>query len=236
MGLKQNTVLIVEDSPEFQLMIHRSLESKYSVTCASSAEEALAKLKETPFDLMLLDVGLPQMSGYELVSLLKKENIASDMIIIFVTGKVGLEDKIEGFSVGADDYIVKPFEPLELRARVESKLRKKNEVQDKGSFVKAGDIELSVPYQRAVIHKTDSSTSLVLSPLEFKLLYYFVNREDRILTRTQLLKEVWGDDVVVLERTIDKHISALRQKLDSETHTIKTVTGKGYKFQKTPEV
>jgi DNA-binding response OmpR family regulator len=150
---------------------------------------------------------------------------------MFLTVKTNIADKITGFSLGADDYIVKPFEPLELRARVEAKLsRRWRKSAQATEVINKGDLRISLGEQKAFLIINHESTDLGLTPIEFKLLYQFVTNEGKVLNRRQLMTSVWGKDISVEDRTIDRHISSLRKKLQKRARYIDSIYSLGYVF------
>ncbi len=226
-------VLLIEDSPEFQFLVRKSLGEGYQLTCVALASEALMEVRKTAFDLILLDVGLPDGDGFQLCGKLRNESKALDIPILFLTGRSSVPDKVQGFALGADDYIVKPFDPLELRARVDARFRRpRSGAKDIEEKILKGDLKLDVPYQRAFLVEGQSpEKDLHLTPIEFKLLFYFMRNEGAIVSRQQLLAAVWGESVHVIDRIIDRHVCSLRQKMAEKSEYIETVPRSGYRFQ-----
>jgi DNA-binding response OmpR family regulator len=225
-------ILLIEDSLETQLLIIRVVGDSAIVTCVANGREGLTQAEASTFDLILLDVNLPDLNGFQLCAQLRGNDRTKQIPIIFITGNESTADKITGFSLGADDYIVKPFNPLELRARLQSKLKKCEEQQGtQKQWLQRGNIRLNVALQRGVVAGAQHEIDLALTPNEFKLLYYFFRHENHVLSRDQLLSELWSErGIHVTDRTIDKNISLLRKKLGPATHQIETVHGLGYRF------
>jgi DNA-binding response OmpR family regulator len=223
-------ILLVEDSPESQKLVTSCLGQAYDLVCASTCAEATSLVRNGQFDLILLDVMLPDGDGYQLCSLIQNNEGTRDIPIIFLTAKDSLPNKVMGFSLGADDYIVKPFDPLELRARVEAKLRRISRKKEASEIIQKGDIQVNIPFQRAYLLENGQKRDLGLTPIEFRLLLYFVQRLDQVLTREQLLLAVWGDDIHVSDRSIDTHVSKLRKKLSPKSDYIQSIYGTGYVF------
>jgi len=219
-------ILLVEDSKHIQHLVPVALGKDFDVAIAGCAEEAFKMVESSNFDLILLDVQLPDMDGFQICSLLRNKDKTSEVPIIFLTGKKEVSDKVMGFSLGADDYIVKPFEPLEFKARVESRLKRDKSRQKAEETIHKGDLKMNIPKQTAWVKDEE----LDLTPLEFKLLLYFVKHEDHVLSRNQILNKVWGEGVFVIDRTVDMHISNLKKKLASMAKVIKSIHGEGYKF------
>lgn len=223
-------VLLVEDSPDFQVLVRRTLSGEFDLTSVSTSAEALREVERRPYDLILLDVVLPDGDGFQLCSRFRGMESMSAVPIIFLTGKTGVTDKVTGFSLGADDYVVKPFEPLELLARVQAKLNRRPSKAAVEDQIVRGALRLDLPFQRASLSESGVEKALDLTPIEFKLLCYFARNEGRVLSRAQLLTAIWGESVYVLDRTIDKHVSTLRSKLGIASDCVETVPGSGYRF------
>jgi two-component system phosphate regulon response regulator PhoB len=226
---KSGRILLVEDSPDDQLLIERSLQTRFDVESAGSEAQALELARGAQYDLVILDVVLPGSSGFEIYGKLRAMDTYRDVPIIFLTGQAALEDKLRGFGLGADDYIVKPFEPMELLARIEGRILRKAPGGPEEN-VEFSDIRLNVALQRAYLKRAEGEKELDLTPIEFKLLYHFVRHPERTHSRDELLESVWGNKVYVLGRTIDKHVCSLRQKLETGAQYLKTVPGQGYRF------
>jgi DNA-binding response OmpR family regulator len=225
-------ILLIEDQTEFQFIVKAIFDcSRYFFFVATNASEALKILERNEVDLILLDIGLPDTDGFNLFSQLRTLPYSNEVPIIFLTGKKEVSDRVTGFSLGADDYIVKPFEPLEFRARIESKLQNRISRIQSRNILKKGRIELNQAMFKAfVLDSSGEKRDLELTPYEFRLLVHFMSYEGHVMTRDQLITAVWGDHVHVLERTIDRHISSLRRKLDPNFEKINSVRGIGYQF------
>lgn len=222
--------LLIEDSPEYQLLIRVALADKFNVVCAGHADEAMSALANQNFDIILLDVGLPGKDGLTLCQDLRKDPRLENVPMIFVTGRNETTDLVQGFQVGADDYINKPFHPDELRARVEARFKKSNPVQTQDHFWRA-DLRFSIGRQRVTQTSAERERELDLTPNEFKILYHLAKHEGETLSRANILREVWGENLHVVERTVDKHICSLRRKLGSAANYVASVPGKGYRFR-----
>jgi len=178
-------------------------------------------------DLVILDWMMPMMSGLELTRRLKREELTADIPVIMLTARTDEDDRINGLESGADDYILKPFSPRELVARVRAVLRRTNALVDDVPLT-AGKLSLDRQAQTGSI----SGTPLTLGPLEFRLLEFFMLHPNRVFSRSQLLDRVWGGNVYIDERTVDVHIRRLRIVLEPEQQDqmIQTVRGAGYRF------
>ncbi len=227
-------VLVVEDCAEIQILVKGSLGGLYNIFFANTVIDAKKILSQNTPDLVIIDIVLPDGDGFELCSHIKSDFKTQAIPIFFLTSKTETKDKVLGFSLGADDYIVKPFDPLELRARIESKLKKSGELYRQSELMWKGRLKIEIPFQKVFLVSENEQTELNLTPFEFKLLYYFIAHEGSILSREQLLHAVWGNDVSVVDRTVDTHVCTLRKKLLSEAGYIKSVFGEGYKFSVVP--
>jgi two-component system phosphate regulon response regulator PhoB len=222
------TVLIVEDEPAIVELLRATLEAeRYTVREADSAEVAWRMVEEAAPDLLLLDWMLPGQSGLALAKRLRQQTRTKTLPIIMVTARAEEADKVAGLETWVDDYITKPFSPRELKARIKALLRRRTpETSDEP--LQAGLLVLD-----PISHRVHcDGKPLMLGPLEFRLLHFFMARPERVFTRTQLLDTVWGDDADVEERTVDVLVRRLRQAL--ETHRLdamlETVRGSGYRW------
>lgn len=225
-------ILIVEDEPAIQELISVNLtRAGHVVRCASDAEQAREMLLRWLPDLVLLDWMLPGMSGMELTRLLRSEARTRDIPIILLSARIEERDKIAGLEVGADDYITKPFSARELIARIAVILRRRVP-QVTADVVRLSGLVLD-PSAKTVVA---AGIPLSLGSTEFRLLHFLVTHTDRVYSRSQLLDHVWGSDFEGDDRTVDVHISRLRNALlpaglDS---LIRTVRGSGYSLSVTP--
>ncbi len=221
------TILIVEDDPTMLRGLKDNFEFKdYRVLTAPDGEEGLnAALNEKP-DLIILDIMLPKINGYEVCRLIRKENL--DMPIIMLTAKGEESDIVLGLNLGADDYVTKPFSIKELLARAAAFLRRSKQAeQDVYEFA---DYSLDIPARKF----TQKGDEVKLSPKEFKLLELFLKKPGRALTRDDVLNTVWGYDCYVGQRSIDRFVTTLRNKIEPDPHNptyIHTIREIGYKFE-----
>lgn len=223
-------ILIIEDSPEIQMIVAALLGNNHTFDAATTLAQARTKLTEKSYKLVLLDIELPDGDGFHFCSEIKNNMRTKDIPIIFLTGKGDPTDKVMGFTVGAEDYIVKPIEPMEFTARINAKFRLLNQLSDNEQNKVKGLFRINSNKQKISIIDEGSETELDLTTNEFKLLLYFLNHEDHVLSRNQLLDEIWGNDVHVSDRTVDTHIYVLRKKLGSYSTFIQSVPRVGYKF------
>jgi DNA-binding response OmpR family regulator len=232
-GVGQQRILVVDDEPELRQMLRRYLTAEeFEVTEATDGEEALRAIRSAPPDLVVLDVGLPGMDGFSVLQETRKE---TDVPVIMLTARAEEVDRVVGLTVGADDYVTKPFSPRELVARIRAVLRRgssKERETDERIHFEGMTLDLA---GRQV--SVDART-VDLSALEFDLLAALASAPGRVFTRAQLLERVWGWDYFGPERVVDVHIGNLRKTLgDDATHPrfIATVRGVGYKFVSTPQ-
>ncbi|MFV1884558.1 MAG: response regulator transcription factor [Balneola sp.] len=224
------SILLVEDEAGLVMTIRDRLEEeRYEVEVAEDGGKGYEKAFSGRYDLIILDLMLPGKGGLDICRDLRQNGIETPILMLTAKGQV--IDKVLGLKLGADDYMQKPFEMMELLARVEVQLRKKKRAQDKseiGEF-SFGDVQLN--FKKMLVSK--AGDEITLSAKEFQLLRFLVENEGSILTRDQLLNEVWGYDALPSTRTVDVHIAWLRQKLEDDSRYPKhilTVHGFGYKF------
>lgn len=223
----KRTVLIVEDSPEYIHIVKAGLSSKYTVLTAETGKEALSVLQDSSVDLVLLDVVLPDMHGYQICDFIRSQPKHQNMSVIFLTGQNQIEEKLAGFDHGADDYLTKPFHVKELMARVAANLRKLHHVES--SLVQLGDLLLNTQKQTMSIRGEGRDEDL--TRIEFKLLTLFARHPDWVFSRKQILEKIWPDKINVSDRTIDSHISNLRKKISNTGVLIEAVHGSGYRLK-----
>ncbi len=222
-------ILLIEDEPGLVLTLSDRLRSEgYTVETVSDGEAGLERASAEPFDLIVLDVMLPRKNGFDVCRDLRQRKVPTPIIMLTARGQV--VDKVVGLKLGADDYLTKPFEMIELLARLESLLRRApaRAVASVESY-RFGNI--SVDFRRAEVYRDDRM--IELSAREFQLLRYFIEHRGSTLSRDELLNEVWGYNAMPSTRTVDVHIAWLRQKIESNPRHpqfILTVHGLGYKF------
>ncbi|HCO94124.1 MAG TPA: DNA-binding response regulator [Phycisphaerales bacterium] len=221
------TILIVEDDPTMLRGLKDNFEFKdYRVLTAPDGEEGLnAALNEKP-DLIILDIMLPKINGYEVCRLIRKEEL--DMPIIMLTAKGEESDIVLGLNLGADDYVTKPFSIKELLARAAAFLRRSKQAEQ--DIYEFADFRLDIPARKL----TCKGDEIKLSPKEFKLLELFLKKPGRALTRDDILNTVWGYDCYVGQRSIDRFVTTLRNKIEPDPHNpiyIHTIREIGYKFE-----
>lgn len=222
-------VLLVEDEEGLIITLTDRLQSEgFEVKSAADGELGLSFALADSFDLIILDVMLPKKNGLDVCRDLRQKNITTPVLMLTAKGET--IDKVLGLKLGADDYLTKPFEMMELFARIEALLRRSPNT-NQNSIEKFRFGAVSVDFRRATVEKKNES--IELSALEFKLLHYLIEHRGEVLKRDELLDEVWGYDAMPSTRTVDVHIAWLRQKLEENPRHpqfIQTVHGLGYKF------
>jgi two-component system, OmpR family, phosphate regulon response regulator PhoB len=224
-------IAVVEDEEALSILLRYNLEAEgYAVDAIMRGDEADLRLKEEVPDLLILDWMLPGLSGVELCRRLRNREETRDLPIIMLTARGEESERVRGLSVGADDYVVKPFSTPELMARVRAMLRRAKPERVSHRLV-AGDIELDRQSHR--VHR--AGRELRLGPTEFRLLEFLMMSPGRVFSREQLLDGVWGRDVYVDERTVDVHVGRLRKAINRgrERDPIRTVRGSGYSLDET---
>lgn len=233
--MKTNNILLVEDSPEIFTLVNQALSGLCEIKWAKTLQEARQTLNSETFQLMLLDVSLPDGSGFDFCTELQAQNKLLETPVFFLTAKSELSEKVLGFSAGADDYIVKPFAPLELKARVEARLKKMELLKDQSGHYRWREIEIDTQRQKVwTFSEQNERENVDLTALEFKLLALFAKQPEAVVSRDTILNEIWGEDVHVYSRSVDTHVSKLRKKLGNRSDLIASVHGAGYKFCPTP--
>lgn len=228
-------ILIVEDERDLAETLEYNLEREgYQTRVALEGQQALKLAQEEPLpELVLLDLMLPDISGTEVCRRLRQHERTRQIPVIMVTAKGEEIDRVVGFEVGADDYVVKPYSVRELLLRVRAILRRsQTDTEPLGSELEFGPLKVDTSAHRVVLHDEELS----LTALEFKLLTTFMMRKGRVQTREVLLNDVWGIHANVMTRTVDTHVKRLREKLGDEAGDyIETLRGVGYRFKARPE-
>jgi two-component system alkaline phosphatase synthesis response regulator PhoP len=223
-------VLFVEDEEALRMTVGDRLRNEgYAVECAADGDDGFAKATQVPFDLIILDVMLPRKSGFDVCRDIRQAGLITPILMLTARGQTS--DKVSGLKIGADDYVTKPFNMLELMARVEALLRR----APSRPLVQTGTCSFgSIRVDLVGTETTRDGEVLSLSAREFQLLRYFIERRGATLSREELLKQVWGYSADMYTRTVDVHVASLRQKLEEDPKQPKfilTVQGLGYKFR-----
>ncbi len=227
MDTRNKRILIVDDEEDLCEILQYNLgNAGYMTEVVHSAEDAL-KLPLISYDLILLDVMMGPMSGFRLADKVRKE-MAVNVPIIFLTAKDTENDILTGFSLGADDYIAKPFSINELTARVKAVLKRaRSDRAKQASMIKFGDIELDTARKRLIV----DNEKIELTKKEFEILKLLLENQTRVFSRDEILNSIWGKDIIVTERTVDVNITRLRTKLGKHGQNLKNKTGYGYYFE-----
>jgi DNA-binding response OmpR family regulator len=219
-------ILVVEDEPGIALGLEDDLKMEgYDVEIIGDGAVACRRARETPFDLILLDVMLPGKDGFEICRELRRASLR--MPILMLTARTQEAEKVMGLELGADDYVTKPFSTRELRARIKALLRRSSTAQELYRF---GNVEVDFP--RCELRRNGQAVEL--TPIEFKLLALFIRSAGRVLSRDQLLSGAWGSDTFASDRIVDNHIANLRKKFEPDPANpryLRNVRGLGYIFE-----
>jgi DNA-binding response OmpR family regulator len=221
-------ILIIEDEESILMALEDNLKLEgYEVSSAMDGEEGLSKAREKEHDLIILDIMLPKMDGFEVCKKLRGEGISTP--ILMLTAKSQEVDKVLGLELGADDYVTKPFSSRELLARVKALFRRTKIQIPEIEEYKFGNVK--VDFKKYEVRKKDRL--IYLTALEFNLLQFLIKRKGQVVERDVILDEVWGNDIFIQPRTVDKHISELRKKIEDDPSNPKHIIGVrsiGYKF------
>ena len=224
----KDKILIIEDEDSILMALSDDLKIEgYEVSTAKDGLSGLSKAKEQRYDLIILDIMLPQMNGFEVCKQLRQAGITTP--ILMLTAKSQEIDKVLGLELGADDYVTKPFSPRELIARVKAILRRAQQTRQGMESYRFGNVE--VDFKKCETKK--NGRPIFLTALEYALLHFLVQNKNAVVSRDTILDKVWDDDVYVFPRTVDTHITHLRKKIEddpSDPKFIISVRGKGYRF------
>jgi two-component system, OmpR family, phosphate regulon response regulator PhoB len=222
-------ILVVDDEPDITALVAYHLaKAGFRVSTAANGAEALKSAREERPDIVILDLMLPGVSGYDVLAELRKKDETKEVGVILLTARREEVDRIRGLSLGADDYLTKPFSPQELSLRVGGLLRRlASPAVSAGSTLSAGPVLIDRSAHRAMVHGEELS----LTATEYKLLLTLVERRGRVQSRPQLLEIVWEAQPDIQTRTVDMHVQRLRTKLGDAGKLIETVRGFGYRFK-----
>jgi two-component system alkaline phosphatase synthesis response regulator PhoP len=223
-------IIIIEDEADIVEMVRYNFRKEgFDVESFARGREGLEQLRRNPPDLLLLDIMLPDEDGFSICRQLRSDVKLKELPVIFLTARGEEIDRIVGLEIGADDYVVKPFSPRELIARVKAILRRRTRPVEAGDVVEIRGLRLDARTQDVTVR----GNPVELSALEFKLLYFLASHPRQIFSRERLLDEVWGRDYAVTLRTVDVHIRRLREKIEIQPDNpeyIGTVRGAGYRM------
>jgi two-component system alkaline phosphatase synthesis response regulator PhoP len=226
----QSTILLVDDEKDIlELLTYNLVKEGYTVLTAHNGKEALKLVRQHP-DLVVLDVMMPEMDGWEVCKAIRRDPTHAALPIMFLTARDSEIDEVVGLELGADDYITKPVKVRTFIARVKRILRNHKLVMEgpASGIIKVGEMEIHADNYVVKMGETELS----LPKKEFEVLLFLVRHPDRVISRETLLNEIWGQDVYVIDRTVDVHIRKIREKLGRYASHIDTVKGVGYRFKK----
>ncbi|ACB84803.1 response regulator transcription factor [Natranaerobius thermophilus] len=224
-------VLIVDDDKDLCNMVKLTLEHEgFSVDMAYDGKTGYEYVEKYNYNTVILDIMLPEMDGWEVCHKIRNSINNSKVPIIMLTAKVEEDDKIMGLKLGADDYVIKPFSPRELVARVRALIRRDQDFKDKDKILEKGDLTVDAHSYKVFVKDNEVD----LPPKEFELLYLLIKNPERVFTREEILEKIWGFSFAGGTRTVDEHVKRIRKKLEPESgfdSLIQTVWGVGYKFE-----
>jgi two-component system phosphate regulon response regulator PhoB len=225
-------ILVIEDERDLQRVLEYNLrQAGHQVTCAVRGQEGLDLVRQNRPDLVLLDLMLPDVPGTDVCKALRRDPKAKDLGIVMLTAKAEEIDRVVGFELGADDYVVKPFSVRELLLRIEAVLRRTRGDRNLEPTITFGGLKIDREAHRVWV----AGEEIELTALEFRLLLALYDHKNRARTRSALLSEVWGIQADITTRTVDTHVKRLREKLGSAGDYVETVRGVGYRFAENPE-
>ena len=228
--MKRQKILVVEDEPDILEVIEYNLTREgFRVLTARDGEDGLKKARQDLPDALILDLMLPGLDGLEVCRKLRGDDVTRNVPILMVTAKGEESDIVVGLSIGADDYLVKPFSPRELIARLRAVLRRTQAQQQRAENDRIEVGTLVVDRTRHEV--TVNGDAIIFTPTELRLLHFLGSHPGRVFTRDQLLARAIGEHAVVLDRNIDVHVRSIRRKLGDERERIETVRGVGYRFR-----
>ncbi len=223
-------ILLVDDEKDIvEFLQYNLVQEGFKVITAYNGKDALDKISAKP-DLVILDIMMPKMDGYEVCTRIRSMDEYKNIPIIFLTAKSSEIDEVHGLNLGADDFIQKPISPKKLIARVKSNLRKAESVQSgtqTSKEITAGPLVINKEMYQVLL----DDKHIVLPKKEFEILAYLASNPGKVFHRDKILSDVWGNDIYVVERTIDVHVRKIREKLGKHADLIETIKGVGYRFK-----
>lgn len=223
-------ILLIDDEPDIIEFLKYNLEKEgYEVLTGFDGYQALELISRKP-DLIILDVMMPKLDGFEVLERIRSDKRYKNIPVIFLTAKAGEINEIRGLELGASDYIQKPVSPQKLLARVKANLKKFEDLAKKDKLpdnIRMGPIEMDRKSFTVLI----DGEKVYFPRKEFEILYYLLSNPERVFNREMLLKEIWGQDVYVVDRTVDVHVRKIREKLGKYSEMIETIKGVGYKIK-----
>jgi len=229
-AVKTDKIVVIEDEEDILEVIAYNLKREgYDVTTSTSGEDGLTKIERFAPNLVILDLMLPEIDGLDLCRKLKSDPVTQSIPVIMVTAKGEESDVVLGLGMGADDYVVKPFSPKELVARVKAVLRRSRSAPEKERKDRIARDGIIIDPQRHDVRVDGESVTFTAT--EFRLLHFLASHPGRVFTRDQLLTRVIGEEAIVIDRNIDVHVRAIRKKLGEQRQLIETIRGVGYRFK-----
>ncbi len=224
--MAKKTILVVDDEKDLLDLIEYNLKKEgFQVLKAENGEQGITLAKQSKPDLVLLDIMMPKMDGLEAVEIMRKDEDLKRIPIIFLTARSDEKTEVEGLNKGGDDYITKPISTTKLISRIKAVMRRFDETQEAENKLDVHDLEIDK--DRYIVKRADREFQLPRK--EFELLFFLASRKGKVLDRQTLLNKVWGDNIYVVDRTVDVHVRKIREKLGD--HYIETVKGVGYRFK-----
>ena len=224
--MSKQTILVVDDERDLLDLIEYNLKKEgFKVLKAENGEEGISKAKEHRPDLILLDIMMPKLDGLEAVEIMRKDDDLKKTPIIFLTARSDEKTEIDGLNKGGDDYITKPISTTKLVSRIKAVLRRFDDSEQTANKLEVHDLQIDK--DRYIV--LQEGNEFQLPRKEFELLFFLASRKGKVLDRQTLLNKVWGDNIYVVDRTVDVHVRKIREKLGD--HYIETVKGVGYRFK-----
>ena len=224
--MAKQTILVVDDERDLLDLIEYNLKKEgFNVLKAENGQEGIDIAKENKPDLVLLDIMMPKMDGLEAVEIMRKDDDLKRIPIIFLTARSDEKTEVEGLNKGGDDFITKPISTTKLVSRIKAVMRRFDENEESVNKLEVHDLEIDK--DRYIVKKDE--VEFQLPRKEFELLFFLASRKGKVLDRQTLLNKVWGDNIYVVDRTVDVHVRKIREKLGD--HYIETVKGVGYRFK-----
>ncbi len=225
--MSKQTILVVDDERDLLDLIEYNLKKEgFKVLKAENGEEGISKAKEYKPDLILLDIMMPKMDGLEAVEIMRKDEDLKKTPIIFLTARSDDKTEVDGLNKGGDDYITKPISTTKLVSRIKAVLRRFDDSEQTANKLEVDDLQID--RDRYIV--LQQGNEFQLPRKEFELLFFLASKKGMVLDRQTLLNKVWGDNIYVVDRTVDVHVRKIREKLGD--HYIETVKGVGYRFKK----
>jgi two-component system alkaline phosphatase synthesis response regulator PhoP len=226
--MKQKILLVDDEKDIVEFLEYNLVQEGFSVISANDGLSALEKLSEKP-DLIVLDVLMPKMNGYEVCAKIRENEKFKNTPVLFLTAKISEMDEVHGLSIGADDYITKPISPKKLVARIKANLRRSDAADGQKGRTQINIGPIEIDKEKYTIHV--NGDLIVFPRKEFEILAYLASQPGKVFHRDKLLGDIWGSDVLVVDRTIDVHVRKIREKLGDQADLIETIKGVGYRFK-----